>query len=501
MSGETTPTASVGGTGEVFTTTRPQQPQNPAVPDGWEIVVGLEVHAELSTRTKLFSASPNRFGGDPNTAIDPVTLGLPGALPVLNRQAVELAIRTGLALNCRVQRSVFARKNYFYPDMPKGYQISQYDLPINADGWLELPDGTRVGIERAHLEEDTGKSTHMGGASGRIHDAAYSLIDFNRAGVPLLEIVGRPDLRTAEEAKAYVSELRAILVTVGASDGKMEEGSMRVDCNVSVRRIGDPLGIRCEIKNVNSLRSLGRAIDYEARRQVDLLQNGEGVAQETRHWNDDTGRTSTLRSKEEATDYRYFPEPDLVVVDPGEEWIERVRAELPMLPRERRKRLVDDHSIAAETAAMVVQRGLDDLVVAAVEAGGDAARAANHAEHNLADHRATTLTPLQLAALTRMEVDGSITATQAKTVLAELLERGPRVTPEAVASEFGFEAMASGESEALVDRLIAEHPDDWAKFCGGEHKVLGFFVGQAMKATGGKADGKSITALLQARRG
>ncbi|MFN8053131.1 MAG: Asp-tRNA(Asn)/Glu-tRNA(Gln) amidotransferase subunit GatB [Acidimicrobiales bacterium] len=491
---------SIGGTGNVFTTTREQQPQNPAVPDGWEIIIGLEVHAELLTHTKLFSGSLNEFGGEPNTNIDPVTLGLPGALPVLNRQAVELAIRVGLALNCTVQRSVFARKNYFYPDMPKGYQISQYDLPINAEGWLELPDGTRIGIERAHLEEDTGKSTHMGGASGRIHDAEYSLIDFNRAGVPLLEIVGRPDLRTADEAKAYVAELRSILMAVGASDGKLEEGSMRVDCNVSVRRIGEGLGTRCEIKNVNSLRSLGRAIDYEARRQVDMILAGEPVQQETRHWNDDSGRTSTLRSKEEATDYRYFPEPDLVVVDPSQEWIEAVRAELPMLPRDRRLRLVDAAGVTTESAAVVVQRGLDDLVIDAIAAGGDGARAATHAEHNLAAE-AAALDPSAFAALTRMEVDGALTATQAKSVLAELVERGPGATPEAIAAELGYEAMASDDLEAIVDGLIADNPDDWAKFCGGEMKVMGFFVGQVMKATQGKADGKAVTALLNAKRG
>ena len=283
---------------------------------GYEMVVGLEVHVELATRTKLFSASPNRFGDEPNTNIDPVTLGLPGALPVLNRQAVELAMRLGLALDCKVQRSTFARKNYFYPDMPKAYQISQYDEPICIDGWLDLPGSIRVGIERAHLEEDTGKSTHVGGSGGRIHGSDFSLIDFNRAGVPLVEIVSRPDIRTPDQAKAYVSELRAMLVAVGASDAKMEEGSMRVDANVSVRLPGAEFGTRCEIKNVNSVRSVGRAIEYEAQRQVGMLEAGESIRQETRHWDETDGRTHTLRSKEDADDYRYFQEPDLVVVDP-----------------------------------------------------------------------------------------------------------------------------------------------------------------------------------------
>jgi len=306
---------------------------------GWEMVVGLEVHVELATATKLFSASPNRFGDEPNTNIDPVTLGLPGALPVLNRRAVELAMRLGLALNCRVQKSTFARKNYFYPDMPKAYQISQYDEPICVDGWLDLPGSIRVGIERAHLEEDTGKSTHVGGSGGRIHGSDYSLIDFNRAGVPLVEIVSRPDIRTPEQARAYVSELRAILVAVGASDAKMEEGSMRVDANVSVRLPGAAFGTRCEIKNLNSVRSVGRAIEYEAQRQVGMVEAGETVRQETRHWDENDGRTHTLRSKEDADDYRYFQEPDLVVVDPDPEWIERVRGSLPILPAARRARL------------------------------------------------------------------------------------------------------------------------------------------------------------------
>ena len=269
-----------------MTTTEPPMTESVAAADelidGYEVVVGLEVHVELATATKLFSGSPNRFGDEPNTNIDPVTLGLPGSLPVLNRRAVELAIRIGVALHCEVQPCLFHRKNYFYPDMPKDYQISQYDQPLNVDGWLELPSGKRVGVERAHMEEDTGKSTHIGGTGGRIHGSDYSLVDYNRAGVPLVEIVGRPDIRTPDEARQYVNELRAILVAIDASDAKMEEGSMRVDANVSVHRPGEPYGTRCEIKNLNSVRSLGRAIEYEARRQIVLLGDGEVVRQETR---------------------------------------------------------------------------------------------------------------------------------------------------------------------------------------------------------------------------
>ncbi|MHB1930508.1 MAG: Asp-tRNA(Asn)/Glu-tRNA(Gln) amidotransferase subunit GatB, partial [Acidimicrobiales bacterium] len=341
---------------------------------GWETVIGLEVHTELRTETKLFCSCPNRFGSEPNTNVCPVCLGLPGSLPVLNARAVEYAVRIGLALHCRVQASIFHRKNYFYPDMPKDYQISQYDLPIDTDGWLELPGARRVGIERAHLEEDTGKTTHVG-AGGRIHDADHSLVDYNRAGVPLVEIVSRPDLRSAAEARAYVDELRAILVAAGASDGRMEEGSVRVDANVSVRPAGSSTyGTRCEIKNMNSLRSLGRAIEYEAARQVGVLEDGGDVAQETRHWNEAEGRTSSMRSKEEAFDYRYFPEPDLVPVEADPAWVEAIRSAMPPMPADIRRRVGEAARMEPESDAVVtvVRLGLDPWVAAAAAAGADA---------------------------------------------------------------------------------------------------------------------------------
>ncbi len=470
--------------------------------DAWELVIGLEVHAELATVTKLFSASPAHFGAEPNTNIDPVSLGLPGSLPVLNEAAVELSIRAGLALHCEIRPCVFARKNYFYPDMPKDYQISQYDQPLNVDGWLELPSGQRVGIERAHMEEDTGKSTHVGG-EGRIHGADYSIVDYNRAGVPLLEIVGRPDIRSAEQARQYVSELRAILVAVGASDGKMEEGSLRVDANVSVRPAGSGrLGTRCEIKNVNSLRSLGRAIEYEARRQIGLLEAGEAIHQETRHWNEAQGRTTSGRSKEEAEDYRYFPEPDLVPVVPDPAWVEEIRAALPLLPADRRARLAAAAGVAPTEVALHVERGLDDLAVAAIAAGGDPARVLNHVEHNLAVDGAADLDPAHFAELTRMEVGGELTATQAKTVLADMVASG--AAPAEVAAERGFEAMDTSALEATIDGIIAESPDEWQRFVEGDEKargkLTGFFVGKVMKATKGQADGKAVTAILHARR-
>jgi aspartyl-tRNA(Asn)/glutamyl-tRNA(Gln) amidotransferase subunit B len=457
------------------------------------------VHCELHTATKLFCSCPNRFGDEPNTNVCPTCLGLPGSLPVLNEQVVELALRLGRALRCTVRPSVFARKNYFYPDMPKDYQISQYDLPINVDGWLELPSGLRVGIERAHLEEDTGKSTHVGGG-GRIHDAGYTLVDYNRSGVPLLEIVSAPDLRSAEQAREYVAELRAILLATGASDAKMEEGSLRVDANVSVHRPDEPFGTRCEIKNVNSLRSLGRAIDFEARRQIDLLDGGAAVVQETRHWNEDDGRTHTLRSKEEAEDYRYFPEPDLVPLAPGDDWVARVDAALPLLPSARRQRLAALAGVAptAGSVAIAVDRGLDELARAAIEAGGDAGRVLTHVEHDLAAG-AGRLEPAHLAELTRMEVGSHLTATQAKEVLAELVSNGG--DPAAIAAARGFEAMESGALETVVDDLIAANPDQWQRFKAGEAKLAGFFVGEVMKATKGQADGKAVSALLREKAG
>ncbi len=470
--------------------------------EGWETVIGLEVHAELNTVTKLFSAAPNEFGGDPNTHIDPVTLGLPGSLPVLNRAAVDKAIRVGLALHCQIRPSVFSRKNYFYPDMPKDYQISQYDLPVNVEGWLELPSGGRVGIERAHLEEDTGKSTHVGD-SGRIHGAGYSLEDYNRAGVPLLEIVSRPELRSAEEARSYVTELRAILVAVDASDGKMEEGSLRVDANVSVRRIGDSaLGTRCEIKNVNSLRSLGRAIDDEAARQVELLEAGERVVQETRHWDEARGRTQPGRSKEEAQDYRYFPEPDLVPLEPDDAWIAAIRESLPLLPADRRHRLGNVAGVEPATVAIHVERDRDALCLAAIGAGADAATVLKHVEHDLPPDGQVSIDGGALARLVAMEVEGALTSTQAKTVLAEMATSGREAAE--VAAELGFEAMESDELVVVVDRVIAEHPEDWAAFVAADdakvRKLSGFFVGKVMAATRGQADGKVVTALLATRR-
>ena len=384
--------------------------------DGWVMVIGLEVHCELKTATKLFCGCPNLFGDEPNTNICPVCLGLPGSLPVLNERAVEMAMAIGTALNCEIRPSTFHRKNYFYPDQAKDYQISQYDEPLNANGYLVLPDGFRVGIERAHMEEDTGKTSHAG-TSGRIHGADYSLVDYNRSGVPLVEIVSGPDMRTGEQARAYVTELRAILVATGASDGKMEEGSMRVDANVSVRRSEDePFGTRCEIKNLNSVRSLGRAIEYEAERQIALIESGESVVQQTRHWDEDAGRTSALRSKEEAYDYRYFLEPDLVPLVPDAEWIDRVASSLDPMPAARRAALVGlfatDGGVSdaqQDLVTTVVDLSLDPLVIAAASAGVAPslalARTANEAAKSA--EAAGRLDPASFVALLALEESGA----------------------------------------------------------------------------------------------
>jgi len=469
---------------------------------GLETVVGLEVHTELKTATKLFCGCRNRFGDEPNTNVCPVCLGLPGSLPVLNRRAVELAMAIGTALECEIRSSIFHRKNYFYPDMPKDYQISQYDEPINVGGHLTLPDGTVVGIVRAHIEEDTGKTTHVG-ETGRIHGADRALVDYNRAGVPLVEIVSAPDLRSGEAARAYVTELRAILVATGASDGRMEEGSLRVDANVSVREPGAPFGTRCEVKNMNSLRSLQRAVEHEAERQAAVVAAGGTVEQETRHWDEDAGRTVPLRSKEEAYDYRYFPEPDLLPLAPDAKWRAAVAASLPPMPRARRAVLVERLGTVTDAqrdqVASVVADDLDALVVAAVD-GGVApqlalARVANEVAALGDPHR---LDASGVVALLAMEARGDLSATQTKAVLQRMAETGE--DPDAIAAAMGLEQIGEDALDATLDAVIAAHTDEWARYREGDEKLAQFFVGQVMRETGGKADGKAVVAGLVRRR-
>ena len=473
------------------------------LPEGWELVVGMEVHTELLTKSKLFCGCENHFGSEPNTNICPICLGLPGSLPVLNKDAVELAMRIGMALNCTIAPSTFHRKNYFYPDQSKDYQISQYDLPINSNGFLNLPDGSQVTIERAHMEEDTGKSTHLGG-SGRLAGADRSLVDYNRCGVPLVEIVSGPDIRSSEQARAYAQELRGILIATGASDGRLEEGSMRFDANVSVRKTGDPLGTRCEIKNLNSLRSLQRAIDYEAARQVELILEGGAVRQETRHWDEGLGETSTLRVKEDAEDYRYFREPDLTELVPDQPWQDRVRAALPPMPAARRAKLLEripGATKAQEDAVVVViDLDLEGYVNAAADAGADIAIAVSRAANELAAG-IDTLSNLTTDAFTQtvlMEAKGELSATQSKVVLGELLAGGG--DPKKIAAEKGFEQMSSDTLGATIDDIISKNPDEWQRYKDGDDKLSQFFVGQAMKMTQGKANGKAVIAELQNRK-
>jgi aspartyl-tRNA(Asn)/glutamyl-tRNA(Gln) amidotransferase subunit B len=459
--------------------------------NGWEMVVGLEVHTELKTASKMFCGCANAFGSEPNTNVCPVCLGLPGSLPVLNERAIELAMAIGMALHSRIAPSTFHRKNYFYPDMPKDFQISQYDLPINSGGYLDLPDASRVSIERAHLEEDTGKSTHLGG-SGRIHGADRSLVDYNRSGVPLVEIVSGPDIRSSAQARAYAVELRGILIALGASDGRMEEGSMRIDANVSVRKSGDPFGTRCEIKNLNSLRSLQRAIDHEAQRQVELIEAGGTVRQETRHWDENLGATSTMRIKEEADDYRYFREPDLVDLAPDQAWQDRVRAGLPPMPAERRAtlsaRLFEPSDAQLDAVEVVIDHGVDPALALA--------RAANELAAGL--DGVAGLSNEAFGVTLSMEQSGELSATQAKTVLGELLAHGG--DPMAIAATMGFEQLSSDTLGATVAELIVRYPEEWSRYRDGDEKLAQFFIGQVMKLTRGQANGKSVVAELQARR-
>jgi len=479
----------------------------------YEAVIGLEVHCELSTETKMFCGCANEFGADPNTNVCPVCLGLPGSLPVLNRRAVEYALRFGAALDFTVpERSVFARKNYFYPDMPKDYQISQYEDPICVDGAIDV-EGARIGIERAHLEEDTGKTVHIGGG-GRIHEADHSLVDYNRAGVPLMEIVSRPDLRSAQQARTYVQEVRGVLSTLGVSDVKMEEGSLRVDANVSVRPVGtEPLGTKVEIKNMNSLRSLGRAIEHEIERQSGLLDAGDVVAQETRHWNEEDGRTHGMRSKEEAFDYRYFSEPDLVPLAPTDEMRTEARAALPELPAAVRARLVAQWGIAEDDARVLVEvDGLAAYAEAAVAAldGGTSADVVHWCTGELLGHLndhgqapgALLLAPDGLAELVGLVAGGTISRNQAKEVLDECL-RAPK-RPKQVVAERGLEQVSDeGALGAVLDEILAAHPDEVAAHRAGDEKVRkrkrGFFMGEAMRAMRGQGNPQLLTRLLDDR--
>jgi len=481
-------------------------------------VLGLEVHVELSTVTKMFCGCPTDFGGEPNTHVCPTCLGLPGALPVVNGKAVEGAIRIGLALGASIApRSRFARKNYFYPDMPKNFQTSQYDEPIAFDGALELTlaDGTpvRVPIERAHMEEDTGKSLHVGGATGRIHGADHSLLDYNRAGVPLIEIVTRPieggGPRTPEIARAYVGALRDVLLALGVTDARMEQGSLRADVNLSLRADPDaPLGTRTETKNVNSLRSIERAVRYEIRRQAAILAAGGTIVQETRHWHEDTGLTTAGRVKEEAEDYRYFPEPDLVPIAPSREWVAELRATLPEPPAARRTRLQTSWGFTDLEMRDVLNAGALDLVEATVAAGcapgaarkwwtTELTRQANAAGVPL---DSLAVTPVQVAAVQALVEDGTVTDGLARQVLEGVV--AGEGEPGAVVVSRGLALVSDdGPLLAAVDRAIAAQPAVADKIRGGKPQAAGALIGAVLRELDGKADAARVRELVLERVG
>ncbi len=481
----------------------------------YDPVIGLETHVELGTASKMFCGSPTEFGAEPNTHVCPVCLGLPGSLPVINRAAIEYTIKIGLALNCSIASWCrFARKNYFYPDMPKNFQISQYDEPLCTDGWLDVTVGetqVRVGIERVHLEEDTGKSLHVGGATGRIHGAEYSLVDYNRAGIPLVEVVTKPIPGTGAlapaVARAYVTELRNLLRALDVSDVRMEEGSLRCDVNTSLAPRGSGTwGTRTETKNVNSLRSVERAVRSEIERQAAVLDAGHRVVQETRHFQEATGTTTAGRSKEEAQDYRYFPEPDLIPVAPSREWVEQLRASLPELPAARRARLQAEWGLPDLDMAALRNAGALDLVAETVAAGappdaarnwwlGELSRRANEAGVELA---ALAVTPAQVARVTELVASGTLNDKLARQVLDGVLSG--EGSPDEIVAARGL-AVVSDDGALLeaVDAAIAANPEVADKIKSGKINAAGALVGAVMRQTGGRADGARVRELILAR--
>jgi len=481
----------------------------------YEPVIGLETHVELGTNTKMFCGCATTFGAEPNTQVCAVCLGLPGSLPVANKAAIEATIRIGLALNCSVAEWCrFARKNYFYPDMPKNYQISQYDEPLCTDGYLDVVvDGEtyRIGIERVHLEEDTGKSLHVGGATGRIHGATHSLVDFNRAGIPLVEIVTKPvpglGAKAPEVAKAYVTELRNVVRGLGVSDVRMEQGSMRCDVNTSLMPVGGTeWGTRTETKNVNSLRSVERAVRSEMLRQAAVLDDGGRIIQETRHFHEETGVSTPGRSKEEATDYRYFPEPDLAPLAPDPAWVEELRASLPEPPSVRRRRLQEAWGLTDHDMDSIANAGALELIEATIAAGAssEAARKwwlgelARRANETGAELDSLPVTPAQVAALQALVDTGRINDKLARQVLEGVL--AGEGDPETVVAARGLEVVSdTGALGAAVDEAIAGNPDVAQKIRDGKVAAAGALVGAVMKSTRGQADAKTVRELILER--
>ena len=473
----------------------------------YEVVIGLEVHSELKTNSKIFCDSSAHFGGDPNTHICPICLGLPGVLPVVNKKVIEFSIKAGLALNCKIAEfSKFDRKNYYYPDLPKNFQTSQYDLPIAEHGWVEITvDGAvkRIGVTRLHMEEDAGKLVHQGAT---ISEATGSLVDYNRTGVPLAEIVSEPDMRSTAEAVAYVQKVKAILQYTEVSDCKMEEGSLRCDVNVSLRPWGQKeLGTKAELKNMNSFKALQKALDYEIERQAAILDEGGKIIQETRTWDENKGITLSLRSKEEAHDYRYFPEPDLVPMVIDGEWVEEIRATIPELPDARKKRLMQDYGLPEYDAGVITSsKDLAEYFDVCLKHHQDAKAISNwvmgellkHLNASDTDITMSPIKPEQLGELLSLIAKGTISGKQAKQVFEEMWETGKK--PEVIVKEKGMVQISDESAVAgLVDEAIAKNPQAVEDFKSGKESALGFFVGQVMKASRGQANPGVVNKILR----
>ncbi|MDH5723043.1 MAG: Asp-tRNA(Asn)/Glu-tRNA(Gln) amidotransferase subunit GatB [Alphaproteobacteria bacterium] len=469
----------------------------------WEIVIGMEIHAQVIARSKLFSGAATEFGAAPNSQVSLVDAAMPGMLPVLNKKCVEQAVRTGLGLNSKINtRSVFARKNYFYPDLPQGYQISQFEDPIVGKGKIEidLPDGSvkEIGITRLHLEQDAGKSIHD-------QSPTKSFVDLNRSGCALMEIVSEPDIRGPEEAVAYLSKIRMILRYLGTCDGNMDEGSMRADVNISVRKPGDEYGTRAEIKNVNSLKAVQQAIDFEARRQVEIIEEGGKVNQETRLWDPNKMETRSMRSKEEAHDYRYFPDPDLLPLEFSSQWVEEIKQTLPELPDEKKHRFMDEYGLSLyDASVLIAERSRADFFETVAKDGGDAKLSANWVINELLgilnkNEKALSDSPIsaeQLGGLIKLIVDNTISGKIAKDVFAEMFASGKDA--EKIVEEKGLKQVTdTGAIEAVIDEVLAENPDNVEAYRGGKDKLFGFFVGQVMKKSQGKANPALVNEILK----